>query len=385
MEADVTRVIYLSCIPLTEKVARDWYLDYLRESGSVEVEFWDATNLLRGQVVEYYQQSAVYVLEIESFSSLKKAIIEQRDAVFVLLLPKIWKFRKVFRLLSQHHCKTIIVKWGAMPTWGSTSRARMLRWLLSPGMLFSKIRNRVHAFILGRSWYVQPYELVFAAGHAMLSRPELTRRLVPIGLCDFEQYAQSRQGERLVEGKNAVFLDVYLPFHSDLALIGMRQLNPEFYYAELHRFFGAVERKFGLEVVIAAHPKARYLNDEFKGRKIIAEKTAALVRDSEFVICHASTSVSYAVLHRKPVWTIYTDEMATLYQQTYMHHVWALAAYLQIPSLNASRVDESMLPELEQAKEDRYAAYEKDFLVTPGIESGQSKAVFLREIVALGN
>jgi hypothetical protein len=379
----MTRVIYLSYIPLTAKVARDWYVDYLWESPAVHVEFWDATRLLRGQVTEHHQQAAVYVREIGSFPELERAIAKQRDAVYVLLLPKNWKFRKVFRLLSRYHCKTAIVKWGAMPAWGSISRASMLHWLMSPGVLLSKMRNRAHAFILGQPWYVRPYELVFAAGQVMLSRPEAARRIVPIGLCDFEQYAVSKQADRLVAGKYAVFLDIYLPFHSDLALVGMRPLNPETYYAELNRFFAAVERKYGLEVVIAAHPKARYLNDEYRGRQIIAEKTAVLVRDAEFVLSHASTSVSYAVLHRKPVWTIYTDEMEALYLQTYMHHVWALTAYLQVPSFNASLNDESILPELEQPKEDRYAAYESDFLVTSGIEGGQSKEIFLREIVAL--
>lgn len=381
----MTRVVYLSCIPLTAKVARDWYVDYLRESPRVHVEFWDITCLLRGQVTEHHQQAAEYVREIGSFPELEMAIAEKRDAVFVLLLPKTWAFRKVFRLLSQHHCKTAIVKWGAMPAWGSTARASMLCWLLSPRLLLSKIRNRVHAFILGQSCYVQPYDLVFAAGQVMLSRHEAARHLVSIGLCDFEQYVLSQQGERLVEAKYAVFLDIYLPFHSDLTLVGMRPLNPESYYAELDSFFVAVERKYGLQVVIAAHPKARYLNDEFRGRKIFTEKTAPLVRDAEFVVCHASTSVSYAVLNRKPLWTIYTDEMWTFYQQTYMQHIWALTAYLQVPLLNASQVNESMLPPLEQPKVDLYAAYERDFLVTPGIECGQSKEIFLREIIALDN
>ena len=381
----MTRVIYLSYIPLTAKVARDWYVDFLRESPEIHVEFWDVTRLLRGQVIEHYQQAATYVREFESFPELEVAIAEQSDAVFVLLLPKTWKFRKVFRVLSQHHCKTAIVKWGAMPVWGSISRASMLLWLLSPRALLSKIRNRIHAFILNRSWYVLPYELVFAAGQVMLSRPEASRRLVPVGLCDFEQYVQSRQCERLMEGKYAVFLDVYLPFHSDLALVGMRPLNAAPYYAELDRFFDEVERKYDLEVVIAAHPKARYLDGEFRGRKLIADKTAGLVKDAEFVICHASTSVSYAVLYRKPVWIIYTNEMEALYTQTYMRHVRALAAYLQVPLLNASQVDELALHEIERPKDDRYAAYEKDFLVTPGIEGGQSKEIFLREIVSLGN
>lgn len=385
MGTGMTLVIYVSCIPLTAKVARDWYVDYLRESPEVLVEFWDITFLLRGEVMEPHQQSVAYAQEIRSFPKLEMAIAEHPDAVFVLLLPKTWKFRKVFRLLSRHHCKTAIVQWGALPAWGSKWRVDPLCWLLSPGVLLSKIRNRVHAFILGQSWYLRPYELVFAAGQVMLSRIEATRRMVPIGFCDFEQYVLSQQGERLVEEKYAVFLDIYLPFHSDLSLVGMRPVNPETYYAELDRFFATVERKFGLEVIIAAHPKARYLNDEFRGRKIISEKTAVLVKDAEFVICHASTSVSYAVLYRKPVWTIYTDEMEALYQKTYMHNVWALSAYLQVPLLNASQVDESMLPEIEQPEEVRYAAYERDFLVTSGIVGGQSKEIFLREIVALGN
>jgi hypothetical protein len=230
---------------------------------------------------------------------------------------------------------------------------------------------------------VQPYELVFAAGQVMLSRPEAARRLVSIGLCDFEQYALSQQGEQLVEGKYAVFLDIYLPFHSDLALVSMRPLNPETYYAELDRFFAAVERKYGLEVVIAAHPKARYLNDEFRGRKIIAEKTAVLVRHTEFVICHVSTSVSYAVLHRKPVWTIYTDEMVDLYGGNFMLQIRALADSLSSPLLNASRVDEKDLPKIAPPDESLYATYQNDFIVTPEIKGGESKHIFLREITSL--
>ena len=380
-----TRVVYLSWIPLTAKVARDWYLDHLLKSSIVNVEFWDITYLLRGEVTEYHQRTAAYVREFRTLAILADAIADQSDSIFVLLLPKTWKFRGVFRLLTLHRCKTVIVKWGAMPAWGATSRASMLRWVLSPSVLLSKIRNRIYAFILGQSWYVQPYELVFAAGLVMLSQPEAARRLVAIGLCDFEQYVHSWKGERLVEGKYAVFLDIYFPFHSDLAQVGMRPLDPESYYTELDRFFAVLERQCGLEIVIAAHPKAHYHNDEFKGRKVIGEKTATLVRDAELVICHASTSVSYAVLYRKPVWTIYTDEMTVLYQQTYMQNVAALAAYLKIPSLNTGRVDGSILPEIERPNEGRYAAYEKDFLVTPGIEEGQSKEIFLREIVALGN
>lgn len=379
----LTRVVYVSYIPLTAKLARDWYLDHLLESPFVRVEFWDITYLLRGQVAEHYQQPATYVREFRTLALLAAAITEQADAIFVLLFPKNWKFRAVFRLLTRHDCKTVIVKWGAMPVSGSTSRAGMLSLLSSPRVLLSKLRNRIHGFILTRSWYIKPYDLVFAAGEVMLSRPESARRTVPIGLCDVDQYLRSMHSERLINEKYAVFLDVYLPFHSDLALVGMPSLDPDGYYADLHRLFSVFEREQGVKVVIAAHPKARYINDEFRGRKVIYEKTATLVRDAQFVICHASTSISFAVLGRKPAFIIYTEEMEALYRQNYMRHVRALAAYLQLPLLNASRADDAAAPVLKQPSEDRYAAYQKDFLVTPRIEGGQSKEIFLREILAL--
>lgn len=378
------RVVYLSCIPLTAKVSRDWYLDYLRES-AVQVEFWDITCLLRGTITEHHSREADYVRKIEDLPILEQAIIHQRDAVFVLLLPKTWQFRTVFRLLSHHRCKTVIVKWGAMPAFGAASGAGVSRWMGSPRVFLSKIRNRFQSSILGCSWYVQPYDLVFAAGQVMLSKPEVARRMVSIGLCDYDQYALTRKGARHVNGKYAIFLDIYLPFQSDLALVGMQPVQSAVYYAELNRFFSAIERRHGVEVVIAAHPKAHYVKDEFQGRKVIAEKTPELVRDAELVICHSSTSISYAVLNRKPVWAIYTDEMAHLYRHNFMLQILALAAYLKLPVFNVSQVDDAGLPALGQLSEDHYVSYEKDFVVTPGIDGGQSKEIFLREIMSLGD
>jgi hypothetical protein len=378
------KVVYLSCIPLTARVARDWYLDHLISAG-VDVEFWDITRMLRGNVTEHHLQQAGYVREIDDLSALAAAVLSRRDAVYVLLLPRIWAFRSVFRLLSRHRCLTVSVKWGAAPVFGAASRPAALCLFRSPRLLLAKIRNRVHAFLLDRACYLRPYDLVFAAGQAMLAKPASARRTVPIALCDYDQYAQSRGGERCVAAKYAVFLDIYLPFQSDLALVGMRAVDPATYFADLNRLFAAIERRYGLEVVIAMHPKARYLNDEFHGRRLLGGQTPELVRDAEFVICHSSTSVSYAVLNRKPVWAIYTDEMARLYEANFMHQIRALAASLRTPLLNASRFDEADLPPLASPDESRYAAYQSDFVVTPGIEGGESKRIFLREITALRN
>jgi hypothetical protein len=376
------RVVYLSCIPLTAKVSNDWYIDHLRVSG-VELAYWDITPLVRGEVVEHYRQSSEYVREFVDERALEEAVATSRDAVFVLLLPKIWKFRRIFRLLTRYRCKTVAFQWGALPAFSAASRASLLRVFGSPRVLLTKVRNRLHTLLLSSHWYLPQYDLLFAAGRVMLGKSDDARKTVPVALFDYDQFAQAEPGERLVEEKYAVFLDNYMPFHSDHALVGMPPLDPEVYYEKLHRFFSAVERRHGLRVVIAAHPRSRYCKDEFRGREIIPGKTVELTRDADLLLFHASTSVSYAVLGRKPVWAIYTDEMERLYRHNYMQLVRAMADYLGLPLINVSQLLAADLPPIGAPDEARYAGYVRDFLATDGIVGGQSKEIVRREITAL--
>ena len=45
------KVIYVSWTKLTDKYARDWYIDHLIQNG-IEVEYWDVSALIRGQYNE---------------------------------------------------------------------------------------------------------------------------------------------------------------------------------------------------------------------------------------------------------------------------------------------------------------------------------------------
>ena len=121
-----------------------------------------------------------------------------------------------------------------------------------------------------------------------------------------------------------VFLDINLPYHSDLAFCGRPQIDPVAYYRSLNRFFGLLEREYGIEVIIAAHPRADYDRTTFEGRQIFRLVTAELVRDAEFVLSHTSTAMSYAVLNAKPLIFIYTDAMAAVYQRLFIREMRTL-------------------------------------------------------------
>lgn len=109
----------------------------------------------------------------------------------------------------------------------------------------------------------------------------------------------------LPRGKYAVFLDEALSHHPDWVIGGGRPENVEKIYEDLRGTFDAIEKETGLPVVISLHPKAGYTESEIEGifgdRAAFSNITPTLVRGADLVLGHASTSLSYAVIYRKPV------------------------------------------------------------------------------------
>ncbi len=117
---------------------------------------------------------------------------------------------------------------------------------------------------------------------------------------DYRTFIQESNSPTVSERNEAVFLDEYYPYHPDLK--GIIIIDPEAYYLMLNRFFEKFENKYGVNVVIAGHPKADYTkNNPFEGREILFGETASMVRSCKYVLTHSSTAVSFAVLWKKPV------------------------------------------------------------------------------------
>ena len=114
----------------------------------------------------------------------------------------------------------------------------------------------------------------------------------------------------------AVFLDQCLPFHPTAAFRGENpKATKENYYPALNNFFETFEKKTGLEVVFAAHPRSRYdlYPEHLYNRKCFFNKTAELVKNSKIVLLHTTTSLSFAVLFKKPTIFLTSDEIKKSY------------------------------------------------------------------------
>lgn len=139
-------------------------------------------------------------------------------------------------------------------------------------------------------------------------------RTIQAHAMDYENYRRVAD-LRLAPSNTAVFIDEFLPYHPDIAMMGLdAPMEAGAYYAALNALFDRVERELGLEVVIAACPLADYDRRPglFGSRRVEMSRTAELTAQARLVIAHRSTAINYAVLFRKPL-------ILTATQDTYRH------------------------------------------------------------------
>ena len=149
-----------------------------------------------------------------------------------------------------------------------------------------------------------------------------------------------------VQPKHIVFLDQNLPFHGDFAIQKRKvPASAGKYFPALRQFFDRLERELGLPVVIAAHPRAAYAQegyagpDYFGGRRLVSGQTLPLIFDSALVLTHYSTAVNFAVMARRPLLLLTSDEL----EGSEGHIIRSMGGHLGAPIANIDRTDSSFL------------------------------------------
>jgi hypothetical protein len=138
------------------------------------------------------------------------------------------------------------------------------------------------------------------------------------------------------KGKYAVFLDQYLPFHTDGTLFKKfnAKVTKEKYFPALNDFFSTFEEYTKTKVIIAAHPKSNYdraKKNFWYGRNFYKDKTYELIKNSSYVLAHQSTSISFAVILKKPIIFLTSKEYMKSYDSFTVH---GYAKYFKQPIFN---------------------------------------------------
>ncbi|MFA7254803.1 MAG: hypothetical protein WC133_01725 [Candidatus Omnitrophota bacterium] len=360
-------------------------MDYLRANG-VTVEYWDVVDLLFGGFEEANSIAADYVFTPRTYGQLERmlALPENRQAIYVIMIYYEGRFVRLFRLLSKYHCRTYFIAWAQFPIKRVTKCREILHGLMINPLRFgAKVINKVKGMACKKLKLVKPFDIVFAAGDAAAKMYPDAGRIVPINFVDYDHCVRTRsESRRVVKGSYAVFLDIYLPYHSDHKAVGWPSIDPHSYFFSLNRFFKILEQKYGVKIVIAAHPTADYEGETFEGREIYSGLTAELVKDADFVISHHSASLGYAVLNSKPLLFIYTDEMNRLYKKTIVSWMRDYADYLGVSICNIDRLNQGDPVTLGSINLECYNRYKYNFLTTTQSEHTCTQDIFWRELLA---
>jgi len=162
-----------------------------------------------------------------------------------------------------------------------------------------------------------------------------------------------------------VFLDQAYPDHPDF--VKLRRVNPftrENYYPEIESLLRHVSAAYGMPVVVALHPRSRDTGGSrpYQGLQAFRDRTASLVKGAQLVVAHDSSAIAFAVLGRKPLLLVETDQRKTLWHNGNI--TGGVSACLGAPVIH---IRSRTLPKVENliVDEAQYTAYEGMYIRHP--------------------
>ncbi len=299
-------VVYLTQTPYTPRDRKRYGIEILEGNGYT-VDVWDMTSLFNPKQFprsQFSQRSQV----VHALSNLNK------DIAIVCLVGYRPESLWLYRLLKGR--KWGILEMNATPTHPKKdSLKNLLKRMMSISP--SKIKHYVFPRI--------PYKLlgISAASFQVLGGSMTVHHSYPVDEktvtlwshhpdYDLAMEAMDSNESPIIQGTYCVFLDEFLPYHPDYYYNGeVPPYNADDYYQVLRNLFERIESNYLMKVVIALHPRAK-MDDATKcfGRRTIHQgNTAKLVKDCQFVITHASNSINFAILFKKPIMLTITKEI----------------------------------------------------------------------------
>ncbi len=319
----IKKVIYFIASKFNERDYNRFGVETLAQNG-FPVEVWEFTPFLNAEAYKSFEvPDPIHYKNHRLFLSKKEAvnaILKLDDSVFVIcLISYTLDTYSIYRALSKKNIKYGLFAANALPARAIANNTTYY---------FNKLKSvTVHKMIAVLFDHIRTYGLGIKGATLILAGSEqykdykkpLTKNseVLWIHTLDYDLFLKEKENHVQIKNDTVVFLDEYLPFNSDF--IYNREIFPataEEYYPALCKFFEHLENNYNINIIIAAHPRALYEQHPsfFGNRPIIRGKTAELVKQSRFVITHASTSINFAVLFKKPVIFVTTNELKASFE-----------------------------------------------------------------------
>ncbi|MDC0909684.1 hypothetical protein OAQ20_01000 [Flavobacteriaceae bacterium] len=373
------KIIFIAYSELTDKVYKEYFIDKFLIN-NVEVEYWNISPIVR----DAHQDNGTFNYPdyklFNSFSEFKNELKTKAsdDIRFFTNFPLKIKYFKFYRLLKLNKCKTYQINNFSRPIniENKPFLKKVLFHLLNPNFISGILSERIFLKFIKKFHLVNKFNKIFAAGFIESQSYDWAKKTININSFDYEK----SKGEylKILNNRYCVFFDIYFPFHNDIKFNNIKTLNSKRYYRSLNAFFLKIEKKFKISVVICSHPTAFDNEKHFEGRPVYRMKTMELTRNAEFCLSHHSTSMSYAMIFKKPIVFIYNNEMNSLYKNYYMKDLLSLSKYTSMPLIN---VDSEFFDRDELiVNDDIYEKYVHDYVASKESQNKDSYQIILNNL-----
>jgi hypothetical protein len=389
----IKKVVYINYQSISEKYCTDYYLFECLENG-LNVEYWDVSNLYFPESsFQTLENANIKLLKFNSLFDFKTEIISNNidSTLFITNITYEFKVWRLFRVLTSCNCKLAFFARGMFPVPSRKVSSKILKLILT--IDFKKIRQVFRSYLalfFKKHKIIKTYDLIFRAGSEGGSTTGIgyhydlnTSKIVEINYFDYDKYLKVSKESSIFQEDYCVFLDVYLPYHPDVQMMGIKTVSADSYYENLNKYFDFVEKTYNTNVVVCAHPKAQKYKSQnpFNGRKIVFNKTCELVKEAKFAITNYSTSISFPILFKKVIFLISSNEekekMLDLYETTI--HLG------QILNSNVTQFDREDTYSINNFSIDNelYKDYIYKYLTSKESENRFSSEIFIQTILNL--
>jgi hypothetical protein len=310
----------------------------------IAVECWDMTEMLNNKVWKQRKMEAFKFsgyIGVSSMGLIKKMCENIGDAIVIDLLGPGLTCNWVRRLIKKTSAKTCVSELGLTASdvfrgGGGRHKINLERMVIKFKVygIFSFFKSAMAVVCEKRRPEVS-YRLM--SGTASLARQDshlINAQKIWAHSFDYNSILPLRNQEICKD--TIVFIDTGINgSNPDFSMFSVKRfVTKKKYHISMVRVFSILEKYFNASVIIAGHPKVNYEKEPypFGQREVQTGKTAELIRDCKIVVSHGSTADSFAVLWRKPLLLITTNEIESSVQKGYLD---AEADLLRTQPINA--------------------------------------------------
>ena len=212
--------------------------------------------------------------------------------------------------------------------------------------------------------------IVVGGNKSMLGINEKQTSVIKAHNLDYDFFIQEEQVKSNKNSNYLVFLDEDAPYHSDFIRFGIKPyVTEDCYYPVMDLGLNEMAKSLKLNIKIAAHPKSNYAAKQKKYNQLILEnKTFELIRDADVVIAHGSTALGWAVIMKKPIIFVTTDEIQNAsYAKSYAKYIDNFAAILGKKAVNLSQLSSvNNWSDHLNIDNEKYEKYIENYIKTKG-------------------